>query len=125
MCTSQKIFLVDEDLFSLNKTRIYLENLGYKNVSLYLNGIICLNNLYRQPNIIFLDYNLNDLSTFEILKKIKQYNPDTFVIIVSKKSNTQIAIDAIKHGAFDYLVKRDDEITKMKKIIERIHQIKQ
>jgi DNA-binding NtrC family response regulator len=125
MGNSPKIFIVDNDLYSLNTSKLGLENLGYKDVSLYLNGIICLNNLHRKPNIIFLDNNINQESEFELLKKIKQYNTETYVVIISKQDNMQIAFDSIRHGAFDYFVKGEDEISKMKKVIERIHQIKQ
>jgi polysaccharide export outer membrane protein len=124
MSISKKIFLVDDDLFSLNNTRSCLDQLGYKDVSLYLNGIICLNNLHLKPSIIFLDITINELVKYEILKKIKQYNPNIYVVIISKIENNQIAIDAIRHGAFDYFVKKDDEITKMKNVIERIHKSK-
>ena len=97
MGNSPKIFIVDNDLFSLNTSKIGLENLGYKDVSLYLNGIICLNNLHRKPNIIFLDNTINQESEFELLKKIKQYNSETYVVIISKQDNMQIAFDSIRH----------------------------
>jgi polysaccharide export outer membrane protein len=125
MNNSPKIFIVDNDLYSLNSARIGLESMGYKDVSLYLNGTICLNNLHRKPNIIFLDNTVNHDSDFELLKKIKQYNSDTYVVIISKQETMQIAFDSISHGAFDYFVKGGDEISKMKKVIERIHLIKQ
>lgn len=125
MKSSPKIFLVDDNLFSLKTSKIGLEYLGYNDVSLYLNGIICLNNLHLKPNIIFLGDNLNEGAEFEILKKIKLHNTDTYVIFISKEENTQIAVDAIKHGAFEYFVKGNDNIIKMKNVIERIHSSKQ
>lgn len=125
MMTKAKIFLVDDDLFNLNIYREGLDNLGFNDISLFLNGVICLNNLYQKPDIIFLDYHLDNNSGFDILKKIKRYNSDIYIIIISVQENTQIAIDALKYGAFDYITKGDDEITKMKNVIERISCLKQ
>lgn len=119
------IFLVDDDLFSLNIYRQGLENLGYNKVSLFLNGTICLSNLNQKPDIIFLDHNMDDLTGFEVLKKIKRYDPNVLVVIVSAQENMKIAVDALKYGAFDYIIKGDNEIEKMQNVIERMESIKQ
>lgn len=120
-----KIFLVDDDLFSLNIYRQGLENLGYENISLFLNGSTCLNSLHSKPDIIFLDYNMHGLTGFEVLKKIKRYDSNVFVNIVSAQENMKVAVDALKYGAFDYIIKGDDEIEKMNNVILRIEQIKE
>ena len=119
------IFLVDDDLFSLNIFRQGLENIGYENISLFLNGIICLNNLSQKPDVIFLDHNMDDLTGFEVLKKIKRVDPNIFVIMVSAQENINIAVDALKYGAFDYIIKGDDEIEKMHQVILRTQFIKE
>lgn len=125
MENSANIFLVDDDLFSLNIYRQGLENLGYNKVSLFLNGTICLSNLNQKPDIIFLDHNMDDLTGFEVLKKIKRFDPNVLVVIVSAQENMKIAVDALKYGAFDYIIKGDNEIEKMKNVIERMESIKQ
>lgn len=125
MENSVNIFLVDDDLFSLNIYRQGLENLGYQKVLLFLNGTICLNNLNKKPDIIFLDHNMDDLTGFEVLKKIKRVDPNVFVVIVSAQENMKIAVDALKYGAFDYIIKGDNEIEKMQNVIERMESIKQ
>lgn len=116
-----KIFLVDDNLFSLNLYQKSLEIEGYTNVSLFTNGSLCLNNLHHQPDIIFLDHNMDeDMNGFEVLKKIKRVNPDICVIMVSAQENMNTAIDALKYGAFDYIIKDEQEIKKMKFVLERI-----
>lgn len=118
-----KIFLVDDDLFSLNVYRQNVENLGYNDVSLFLNGTICLNNLHQKPTVIFLDHNMDDLNGFEVLKKIKRYDPNIYVVIISAQENMKVAIDALKYGAFDYIIKGDNESEKMKHVLLRIESI--
>jgi DNA-binding NtrC family response regulator len=120
MMSNIKVFLVDDDLFSLNIYRQYLENVGLKNIQLFLNGRICLNNLHQKPSMIFLNHPIDDSSSFELLQKIKQYRQTIYVVILSKQENINMAADAMKHGAFDYIVKGDNEIIKMKNVIERI-----
>lgn len=118
-----KVFLVDDDIFSLNIYRQTLENIGIKDISLFLNGRICLNNLHLKPKVIFLDHNMDDMTGFEVLKKIKRVDPNIYIIIVSAQENMKIAVDALKYGAFDYLIKGDNESEKMKKVIDRIEAI--
>lgn len=115
-----KVFLVDDDIFSLNIYRQELENIGIKDISLFLNGRICLNNLHLKPKVIFMDHDMDEMTGFEVLKKIKRVDPSIYIIIVSAQENMKIAVDSLKHGAFDYLIKGDNEAEKMKQVLERI-----
>lgn len=122
---SAKIFIVDDDLFTLNLYRQTIENLGFENISLFLNGTICLNSLNQKPTLIFLDHNMDDLTGFEVLKKIKRYDPNIYVVIVSAQENMNIAIDALKYGAFDYIIKDDTVEDKMKLVIKKIEMVEE
>lgn len=122
---SSKIFLVDDDLFSLNVYRQALDSLGYKDISLFLNGTICLNNLQQKPNIIFLNYQMCDNIGLDLLKRIKRYSSAIYIVIFSANENINDASEALKFGAFDYIIKGDDEIAKMNLVIERIFAIEQ
>jgi len=115
-----KIFLVDDDLFSLYQYRQGLNDLGYKNIELFENGSLCLNSLHRKPSVVFLDHHQHESADFEVLKKIKRYNPNIYVVIVSMLEDRKTAADALQHGAFDYMVKNGNEIPKMKDALERI-----
>lgn len=115
-----KVFLVDNDLITLNKYRQGLENIGYKDIHLFLNGMICINNLHLKPYIIFLNHPIDESSGFDVLKKIKQHHPNIYVVIISNQENVNLAVDVLRNGAFDYIVKGDNEISKMSHVIERI-----
>jgi DNA-binding NtrC family response regulator len=119
-----KIFVVDDDFFFQNLFRQHLENLGYKDVTLYSSGFDCLNHLYDKPDVIFLDYNMDNLSGYEVLKKIKRFNPDIYVVMVSAQEEIKPAIDALKHGAFDYIQKGNDELTKVRQVLVKIAEVK-
>ena len=64
--------------------------------------------MYKDPKVIFLDYQLGDVNGLEILKKIKAVNPDTFVFFMSGQDKIEIAVNALKFGAIDYIIKNDD-----------------
>jgi polysaccharide export outer membrane protein len=115
-----KVFLVDHDLITLNKYRQGLENIGYKDIHLFLNGVICINNLHLKPFIIFLNHPIDESSGFDVLKKIRQHHPNIYVVIMSNEENVNLAVDVVRNGAFDYIVKGDNEISKMSQVIERI-----
>ncbi|PBQ34509.1 response regulator [Sphingobacteriaceae bacterium] len=120
-----KIFLVDDDAFSLNMYQQNILNLGFSNISIFSNGVDCLNNLHQKPEIIFIDHNMDVLTGFEVLKKIKRVDPNIYVVMVSAQENMKTAVEALKYGAFDYIIKGDDEATKMQKVIDRIFLIKE
>ena len=117
---STRIFLVDDDIINLNVYRQALVDLGYNDISLFLNGTICLNNLQRNPALVFLNYQMCDNNGLDLLKKIKRYNPNIYVVIFSASKNIDDANEALTFGAFDYIIKGDDEILKMNNVIKRI-----
>jgi DNA-binding NtrC family response regulator len=115
-----KVFLVDNDLITLNKYRQGLEDSDYKDIHLFLNGVICINNLHLKPYIIFLNHPIDESSGFDVLKKIKQHHPNIYVVIMSNQEDVNLAVDVLRNGAFDYIVKGDNEVSKMSHVIERI-----
>ena len=120
-----KFFIVDDDIFCINVYEQYLQNLGYNDISYFNNGNDCLNNLDQHPDIIFLDHNMDDITGFEVLKKIKRYNPNIYVVMVSGQDNMKTAVDALKYGTFDYVIKDSNVCEKMNVVIDKIVAIKE
>lgn len=120
-----KFFIVDDDVFCGNLYEQYLINLKYNDITFYSNGPECLNNLHLRPDIIFLDYNMERMNGFEVLKKIKATNPNIYVVMISSQDNIKTAVEAINNGAFDYITKDNDVFEKMSKIISNIILIKE
>lgn len=120
-----KFFIVDDDRFCASVYEQYLRNSGYEDITYFENGESCLDELYQKPDIIFLDHNMEDLTGFEVLKKIKRYDPNIYVIMVSGQENIDTAVNALKYGAFDYLVKDAHVCDKMSETIDKILRIKE
>lgn len=118
-----KIFVVDDDTFSLHKYEQLLRNLGYSNITLFNNGQACIENLSRQPEIIFLDHEMEKLNGVEVLKKIKQFNTGIYVVFVSGQEDVQTAVNSLKFGAFDYIVKDDNDTGRIEQVLARIRDV--
>jgi DNA-binding NtrC family response regulator len=119
-----KFFIVDDDIFCANVYEQFLKNIGHYDITYYSNGNDCIDNLDKKPDIIFLDHNMDGMKGFDVLKKIKRYNPNIYVVMISGQENIETAVDALKYGAFDYLIKDSNVSTKITNIIHKIVTIK-
>lgn len=120
MGTDTKIFLVDDDAFCINIYQEYLQNLGFTNLFTFFSGNELLANLDKNPDVIFLDYYLDDYKATELLEKIKIINPDAYVVIVSGQSDMEITINMLTNGAFDYIVKDNNEARKISEVMGKL-----
>lgn len=117
---SKLIFIVEDDPFYKEIISSHLFDLGYTKIELYTNAKDFLNNLYKIPDIIFLDYNLEDKNGLEILKEIKGFNPDIHVVFLSAQDTIQVAVDALRFGALDYIIKNDVALEKINFVLVNI-----
>jgi len=122
-CNEFKIFLVDDDQFNLLFNGNQLAQLGYSDVSKFENGTDCLNHLTAKPDVVFLDHHMDDMSGFEVLKKIKRFDPNIYVVMLSGQENMKTAIDALKYGAFDYIIKGEEVPKRIKDVMLRITEV--
>ena len=102
-----KIFLVDDEPYCLDLYGQYLRNLGYVNLQYFNKSSDCLDQLTLQPELIFLDYNMDNLNGIDVLKKIKRFDPNILIVFLSGQKEISIAVNALKYGALDYIGKED------------------
>jgi two-component system response regulator AtoC len=60
------------------------------------------------PDVVTLDFRLGKVNGDEVLRKIRAYNESLPVIVISEQENIETAVELIKNGAFDYMVKSND-----------------
>ena len=115
-----KIFLVDDDVFCLNLYQQFLNKLGYDQIVCFNGGKDCIDNINQRPDIIFLDYYMEDMNGIDVLQSIKAFDDDITVVFISGQENVEIAVDALKYGAFDYIIKSKITLELLKTTIDRI-----
>ncbi|RZK14488.1 MAG: response regulator [Hymenobacter sp.] len=118
-----KIFLVDDDPFCRQLMEHAIRGFGYSNVQAFDNGASCLDALIEEPEIIFLDQMMGSVSGTDALKAIKRFNPDIYVVLVSGQQQVQVAVDSLKYGAFDYVVKDEQLTDRLASVLAKIEQV--
>ncbi len=124
-----KLFLIDDDALFLKLLEIeFLENADF-DIETYATGELCMSNLSHNPDVIILDYHLdgivkNAMNGMETLDKIKAYNPDIPVVMLSSQDKIDVAINCMHHRAFDYVVKSETAFIRLQKIISTIFRYK-
>jgi len=122
------IFLVDDEPIQNEMLKDYLSERFLYDIKVYDNGEEALQNLNLNPEIVVLDYHLNAhradaKNGVEILKEIKDKSPDTQVIILSGQDKIEVAVDSIKYGAYDYVVKGETAFSRTENILNNISEL--
>ncbi|MES2804601.1 MAG: response regulator [Bacteroidota bacterium] len=123
--TKIKIFLVDDDALFLKSLEIeFLENADFI-VETYSTGELCIANINNNPDVVILDYQLdgivaNAMNGIETLDKIKAFNPEIPVIMLSSQDKIEVAINCMHHKAVDYVVKSETAFVRLQKIITSV-----
>jgi DNA-binding NtrC family response regulator len=117
------IFLVDDDSFCRVLYEQHLINLGYTQIRMFSDGQSCLNALTDQPDVIFLDYRMEPLDGLEVLRKIKRFNPDIYLVVISSQEDMQVAVNALKYGAFDYIIKGENDLERIVTVLKKIQDV--
>lgn len=124
-----KLFLVDDDAVFLKSLEIeFLENADFE-IETFATGELCMENLSHSPDVIILDYHLdgidkNAMNGMKTLDKIKAYNQDIPVIMLSSQDKIEVAVNCMHHRAFDYVVKSETAFMRLRKIITTIFRYK-
>ncbi len=120
-----KLFLVDDDAVFLKSLEIeFLEHADLE-IETFSTGELCIAQLDKNPDIIILDYHLDGIDKLamngiETLDKIKEFNPNISVIILSSQDKIEVAVNCMHHLAFDYIVKSETAFMRLQKAIKAI-----
>ncbi len=117
------IFIVDDDATQCMMLKDHLSKFPAFKLHVFNSGEECLKNLDLNPQIIFLDYNFDTpglMNGIDVLKKIKELKPEMEVVILSGQDKIQVAVNTIKYGAFDYIVKSESAFLRSERVIFNI-----
>ncbi len=99
------IYVVDDDQFFAELMKRKLTKFGFTQVYTINSGAEFIDELNVKPDLIFLDYDLGDLTGIQVLLKIKKYSPSTEVIMISSQEKQKIINDAKTLGVSKYITK--------------------
>jgi len=120
------IFIVDDDPMHADMLKDHLSKMSDFQIVTFSTGEDALKNMHLNPNIVFLDYYLNSVvkeaqDGLEILQEMKKVSPTTDVVMLSGQDKIEVAVDIMKYGAFDYIVKGESAFYRAEKAVFNIY----
>ena len=106
----EKILLIDDDEGLLHFLKRFFLRKGF-DVTACANARIAIDAISRQDfNLVMLDYKMPEMNGLDAIKEIKKIDAKTPIILMTAYGTTDLAIEAMKQGAYDYLVKPFDQL---------------
>jgi two-component system, NtrC family, response regulator AtoC len=126
------VFLVDDDKMFLTSLKNSLKQQFGKTlrISEYTTGEECMERISQpqpddnRPDIVILDYYLNDYKHpdaadgLKVMQELKSISDDIIIIMLSGQDKFQVAIDAIKNGAYEYIAKSESALIRTQNTIK-------
>ncbi|MCY1722554.1 sigma-54 dependent transcriptional regulator [Prolixibacteraceae bacterium Z1-6] len=119
-----KVFIVEDNVLYARVLKKQLLD-DQLQVKVFHNGTDFINCMHEKPDVVTLDYTLPDMTGKEVLAKIQEKLPNTQVIVISAQDNISTAIELMKNGAYDYIMKAPDTREKLSNIIKNIYKTDQ
>jgi len=117
---SKPLIFITEDDQTFNFLISYkLDSLDEYLIETYSKGIEVMNNIDRKPDVLILDYNLENMKGSEIIEVFKQKSPETKIIVMSSQQDIDVALELLDTGADDYIVKGNDIIERVKLALQK------
>lgn len=103
-----KIFIVEDDPWFGELLKHHLSlNPDYE-LHLFVTAKDCLNNMHIRPDIVCVDYGLPDMTGDILLQKIHEINKNIPGIVISGQEDVAVAVNFLKSGVKDYIIKDDN-----------------
>ncbi|MDY6792729.1 MAG: sigma-54 dependent transcriptional regulator [Thermodesulfobacteriota bacterium] len=118
------IILVDDDPDFVEILKVKLKRIGFTNVRTEVDSVKAASLFERGQtfDVALIDMSMPDLNGIQLLERIKNTSPGTECIMVTAVNDARVAVDCLKKGAYDYLVKpieREDLVLSIHRALER------
>ncbi len=118
----ERILIVDDDA-SMRYSLTRMLEAPEIQITAARNGAEALERFAQEkPNLVVMDIKMPGESGLHVLRKMKEQDPKSLVILMTAFGTTETAIEAMKYGAFDYILKPFD-IPQMKRLVDRALEI--
>ncbi|MGA7723039.1 MAG: sigma-54 dependent transcriptional regulator [Ignavibacteriaceae bacterium] len=102
------VFIVDDEQAISKLLSYWVKDKWKYDVEIFSNGEDVLRRLNVRPDLILLDIMLPGINGIDVLKRVKQLDENLPVIMLSAQGSIEVAVDALRLGAFDYFSKPID-----------------
>jgi DNA-binding NarL/FixJ family response regulator len=125
MVKQRLIFVVDDDPMYNEMLVLHLSDNPINVIKSFSTGEDCLKHLYESPDIVVLDYNLDTvvpdaMDGMKILDKIRKEDDEIKVIMLSSQEQYGVAMQTIRHGAVQYLIKDAEAFKKIDELLKEL-----
>ena len=122
MSANFSVFIVEDDEWYLKMLEYHIKMNPDNHVESFTTGRELIKNLNKRPNLITLDYSLGDEKAEDIIQKVKDFDPDIPIVIVSGQEDVTTAVNILRVGVYDYIVKNEDTKDRIWNIIKHLKQ---
>lgn len=119
---SYKIFMVEDDNWYADMLAYHLSLNPDYSIQHFSNGKDCLDNMHQKPDLITIDFSLPDFKGDQLFQKIKALNDEVPVIMISAQEDVSIAVNMLKLGLADYLIKDDHTKEQLWKAVVKVRE---
>jgi two-component system, OmpR family, response regulator len=127
MADKTLVYVVDDEPLQRDMLKDHLSKMSKYEIHDFPTGEECLAAAkVRVPQIVFLDYNLNSqvhdaMDGIDVLKELKNIYPEMEVVMISGQDRIEVAVNTMKYGAFDYIVKGEGSFLRAEKAMFNIY----
>jgi DNA-binding NtrC family response regulator len=101
---SSLVAIVDDDPFLRRVTRAWFEGAGYRVIE-FGRGVEALEKIDDGTALVCLDLGLEDVSGLDVLQHLRVRGFGAPVIVITAESAVSVAVEAMRRGAYDYVMK--------------------
>jgi DNA-binding NtrC family response regulator len=118
-----KIFVVEDNKIYNRVVCEYLKKQNFKQVTSFYSGKECIKAVVAgaSPHIVIQDYHLEDATGIDVLRSVKKISKRTEFVFLTGNEDMDVAVNTIKYGAYDYIIKDND--LALKKVVNKIEKI--
>lgn len=127
MSEKKLIYIVDDEPMQREMLMDHLGKMSGYECFTFPTGEECIAAFKVRPaDIVFLDYNLDSqqrdaMDGIDVLRELKTLRPETEVVMISGQDRIEVAVNSMKYGAFDYIVKGEGAFYRAEKAVFNIY----
>ena len=114
------IFIIEDSVVYKDLIVGYLQSKKFTNLKVYAKGEDCMKDLHLKPDVVVLDYLSAGITGLDLMVRVHKEHPGVDFIFLSGQNDVEVAVQIMKIGAADYIVKNEKAPRNLVKSIENL-----